>query len=140
MFGVAASPIFSAVVVVTCVTAKAFAALVLAVKAAEFVGVKAPTRDSLAATGSVAVVQVAVNEATATAPHPVIVVAGLVPYVKATVPAAPAPVRVAVIVTLVPKGSEVIAVFGVAASPIFRVVVVVVATMVTTGSAEVLVR
>ena len=101
MFGVAASPIFSAVVVVTCVTAKAFAALVLAAKAAGFVGVKAAIRDSLAATGNVAVVQVAVNELTATALHPVIVV-GVVPYVKPTVPAAPVPVTVAVRVTLVP--------------------------------------
>ena len=55
----------------------------------------------MAATGSVAVVQVAVPELTATAPHPVIVV-GPLPYVKPTVPAAPVPVTVAVSVTLVP--------------------------------------
>ena len=102
MPGRAAVPIFSVVPVVTCVTAKAVAvAVLLALKFAAFDGVKAALRDSLAATGSVAVVQVANPELTATAPHPVIVV-GVVPYVKATVPAAPVPVIVAVSVTLVP--------------------------------------
>jgi hypothetical protein len=140
--GEAASPTFSAVVVVTAVTAKATAvALELAVKAARFVGAKVAFRDSLVATGSAEVVQVAVFTAltvvTGWAPHPVIVV-GVVPDVKLTVPAAPAPVTVAVSVTLAPKGSVVIAVAGEAASPIFSAVVVVTAVMVTTGSGEVL--
>jgi hypothetical protein len=115
----------SVFVAVAVVTAKDVAeAVLLEVKSARLVEVKAAFRDSLAATGSAAVVQAAVPEVSVTALHPVIVV-GVVPYVKATVPGAPVPVTVAVSVTLVPQGSEVIAVFGVACSPIFSAVVVV---------------
>jgi hypothetical protein len=104
--GEEARPTFRVVVVVTAVTAKDTAvALELAVKAAKLVGAKVALSDSLAATGSTVVVQVAVFTAltvvTGWAPHPVIVV-GVVPDVKLTVPAAPAPVTVAVSVTLVP--------------------------------------
>jgi hypothetical protein len=101
-------------------------AVLLELQFVVFDEVKAALSDSFAATGSAAVVQVAVPELTATAPHPVIVV-GVVPDVKFTVPAAPVPATVAVSVTLVPKGSVVTAVAGEEARPTFRVVVVVTA-------------
>jgi hypothetical protein len=75
--------------------------VLLVVKSAGVVAVKVAFSKLLVDTGSAVVVQVAVPELTGWDPHPVIV-AGELPYVKFTVPAAPVPVTVAVNVTLVP--------------------------------------
>jgi hypothetical protein len=103
VLGADAKAAVSVFVARTAVTAKAVAVEVVVEKSAGTVGLKVAFRELLLATGSVVVVQVAVPELTAMAPHPLIVV-GVVPYVKATVPLpeAPAPLTVAVSVTSVP--------------------------------------